>query len=125
MTVYDSNGNVIAYNDDSFQDTDSTIIDLTLPTTGTYYVEVTASAKEGLPIQQTGDYELFMYTFATDGDPPAGDTMYGGSGDDTIVAGTAERHGRGPVAARGNQIIHGVRRHLAHLRLAHRRVERR
>ena len=47
LTVYDSNGNVIAYNDDSFQDTDSTILDLTLPTTGTYYVEVTASAKEG------------------------------------------------------------------------------
>ncbi len=47
LTVYDANGNVIAYDDDSFQDTDSTIIDLTLPTTGTYYVEVTASAHAG------------------------------------------------------------------------------
>src|SRR5262249_35678696 len=62
----------------------------TLPTTGTYYIEVTASSKEGVPIQQTGDYELFLYTFANDGDPPAGDTMYGGSGDDTIIAGTAD-----------------------------------
>ena len=34
LTVYDSSGKVIAYNDDSFQDTDSTIIDLTLPDHG-------------------------------------------------------------------------------------------
>ena len=39
LAIYDSSGQVIAYNDDSFQDTDSTIIDLTLPTTGTYYVD--------------------------------------------------------------------------------------
>ena len=57
VTVYNSSGQQIAYNDDSFQDTDSLIIDLTLPTTGTYYVEVTASDKEGVPIQQTGDYD--------------------------------------------------------------------
>ena len=34
LAIYDSSGNVIAYNDDSFQDTDSTIIDLTLPDHG-------------------------------------------------------------------------------------------
>ena len=45
MTVYDASGKVIAYNDDSFQDYDSTIIDLTLPSTGTYYVEVTPFTK--------------------------------------------------------------------------------
>ncbi len=90
LTVYDSNGNVIAYNDDSFQDLDSTIIDLTLPETGTYYAEVTASDKAGEPTNQTGAYELFMYTFATGGDPPAGDTMYAGSGDDTLIAGAAD-----------------------------------
>ena len=94
VTVYDSNGNVIAYNDDSFQDYDSTIIDLTLPTTGTYYVEVTPSTKllqPGEPLSDdTGAYELFMYTFATNGDPPAGDTMYAGSGQDTIVGGPAD-----------------------------------
>ena len=82
---------MIAYNDDSFQDTDSTIIDLTLPTTGTYYAMVTSSPKSAsLNEPLTGDYELFMYTFATNGDPPAGDTMYGGSGDDTIIAGSAD-----------------------------------
>ena len=47
MTVYDSSGNVIAYNDDSFQDQDSTILDLTLPETGTYYVEVTPWSPAG------------------------------------------------------------------------------
>ena len=90
MTVYDSSGNVIAFNDDSFQDTDSTIIDLTLPSTGTYYVEVTPYSGPGQTSQQTGAYELFMYTFATNGDPPAGDTMYGGSGTDTLIAGAGD-----------------------------------
>ncbi len=90
LTVYDASGNEIAYNDDSFQDTDSSILDLTLPESGTYYVEVTAADKPGEPTDQTGAYELFMYTFATNGDPPAGDTMYAGSGDDTLIAGTGD-----------------------------------
>ncbi len=90
MTVYDSSGNIVEFNDDSFQDTDSTIIDLTLPKTGTYYVEVTPYSAPGQPSHQTGAYELFMYTFATDGDPPAGDTMYGGSGTDTLIAGAGD-----------------------------------
>ncbi len=90
VAVYDSSGNEIAKNDDQFQDTDSWILDLTLPETGTYYVEVTASDKPGEPTDQTGAYELFMYTFATGSDPPAGDTMYAGSGDDTLIAGTGD-----------------------------------
>ena len=82
---------MIEYNDDSFQDSDSSIIDLTLPTTGTYYAMVTSSPKSvSLKEPLTGDYELFMYTFATDGDPPAGDSLYAGSGDDTIIAGSAD-----------------------------------
>ena len=58
-----------------------------------------------MPIEQTGDYELFLYTFATDGDPPAGDTLYGGTGDDTIIAGTADD----TIAAQlpKDTIIHG------------------
>jgi Ca2+-binding RTX toxin-like protein len=98
LTVYNSSGQVIATNDDSFQDFDSSIIDLTLPTTGTYYVEVTSSPNSvslGQPL--TGDYELFMYTFAA-GTSAAyssttaglGDTLYAGSGDDTIVAGAGD-----------------------------------
>ena len=83
---------MIEFNDDSFQDSDSSIIDLTLPYTGTYYAMVTSSPKSiSLNEPLTGDYELFMYTFATNGDPtPAGDTLYGGSGDDTLIGGSAD-----------------------------------
>ena len=91
LAIFNSSGQVIASNDDSFQDADSTIIDLTLPYTGTYYAMVTSSPKSaslGEPL--TGDYELFMYTFATGADTPAGDTMYAGSGNDTIMAGTGD-----------------------------------
>ncbi len=91
LAIFNSSGQVIASNDDSFQDADSTIIDLTLPYSGTYYAMVTSSPKSaslGEPL--TGDYELFMYTFATGSDPPAGDTMYAGSGNDTIIAGTGD-----------------------------------
>ncbi len=91
LAIYNSSGQLIASNDNSFQDSDSSIIDLTLPTNGTYYVMVTSSPNSAaLKEPLTGDYELFMYTFATGGDPPAGDSLYAGSGDDTIVAGTAD-----------------------------------
>ena len=71
LAIYNSSGQMIASNDDSFQDTDSSIIDLTLPTTGTYYAMVTSSPKSGsLKEPLTGDYELFMYTFATGATPP-------------------------------------------------------
>ena len=90
LEVYDSHGNTVAFDDDSFQDQDSTIIDLTLPETGTYYVAVTPYAAPGELSQQSGAYELFLYTFATDGDPPAGDTLYAGSGHDTIIAGAGD-----------------------------------
>ncbi len=57
-------------------------------------MEVTASTKllqPGEPLSDdTGPYELFLYTFATNGDPPAGDTMFAGSGRDTLVAGPAD-----------------------------------
>ena len=82
---------MIEDNDDSFQDSDSSIIDLTLPYSGTYYAMVTSSPNSvTLDEPLTGDYELFMYTFATNGDPPAGDTLYGGSGTDTVYGGTAD-----------------------------------
>ncbi len=109
LTIYDASGKPIAYNDDSFQDYDSTIIDLTLPETGTYYVEVTASTKllqPGEPISDdTGVYELFMYTFAADGDPPAGDTLYAGSGRDTLIAGPADDTIVAPNPA--DNVVHG------------------
>ncbi len=65
LVIYNSSGQVIEYNDDSFQGPDSFIIDLTLPTTGTYYAMVTSSPNSvSLKQPLTGDYELFIYTFA-------------------------------------------------------------
>src|SRR5205085_6793772 len=65
MEVVDSSGSHIAYftssaasNNDQFETNDSSLIDLTLPTDGTYYVRVAGFGKA------TGSYELFMYRFS-------------------------------------------------------------
>ena len=42
LTIYGPNGQVIAFNDDQFEPSDSSIFDVTLPSTGTYTVEVDA-----------------------------------------------------------------------------------
>ncbi len=42
LTIYGPNGQVVAFNDDQFEPSDSSIFDLTLPSTGTYTVEVSA-----------------------------------------------------------------------------------
>ena len=46
----------VAWNDDQFEPSDSSIIDFTLPATGTYTVEV-----DSFNEATHGDYELFMY----------------------------------------------------------------
>ena len=90
LTLYDAQGNVIAFNDDSFQSQDSTILDFTLPSTGTYYVKVTPFADTVTGSTQTGAYELFAYTFnTTSPDTSGGDTLYGGPGNDTVIGGSA------------------------------------
>ena len=96
--------------DDSFQDQDSIIYDVTMPYTGTYYLQI----KAFVPVDQfgiahdssVGRYELFAYSFATtpggnsaisesstssDTSPGtmAGDTLIGGSGDDTLIGSSA------------------------------------
>lgn len=64
ISIIDSGGSTVAYytglasNDDEFETSDSMIIDLTLPATGTYYVQVNANG-----ITDTGDYELFAHRF--------------------------------------------------------------
>ncbi len=116
VRVFDSAGNKVAYylspsgafNDDSLEPTDSILIDLVLPETGTYYVEVDTfsfAAPEFLQYQpgfdiagysarfpndpavtdrDRGQYELLIYRF--DGTIPAsnGDTLIGGLGRDQI-----------------------------------------
>ena len=92
LVIYNSSGQVIDYNDDSFQDADSSIIDLTLPTTGTYYAMVTSSPKS-VSLSEPLDRRLralHVHVRHRRATHPAGDTMYAGSGDDTIIAGAAD-----------------------------------
>ena len=107
LVIYNSSGQIVAVNDDSFQDSDSTIIDLTLPRRhllrdGDLVAQVSRTERAA-----DRRLRLFMYTFATgtsssvsDADTDSGtttpaasglgDTMYAGSGNDTIVAGTGD-----------------------------------
>lgn len=65
LTIYDGAGNIIPYyngtaqNDDEFETTDSVLMDLTMPSTGTFYARVNAFSNT-----DTGNYELFLYSFA-------------------------------------------------------------
>ncbi len=78
----------VAENDNGFQSFDPTIIDLVLPTTGTYTVEVSGNAPADDPAAGTGDYELFLYSFALGQSQAKGDSLFGGSGDNTVVGDT-------------------------------------
>ena len=103
--------NLGAFNDDSFESTDSILLDLLLVTAGSYVVEVDTfqffSPEFGDPLyledfdatefcaedpdnvgctdQDTGDYELFISKFANTPIPAAGDTIAGGAGSDTLI----------------------------------------
>ena len=83
LLVVGPNGQVIGYNVHEFESADSTLIDVTLPTTGAYYIGV-----DSLLNLTAGNYQLFVYSFATSTTPSpagAGDTLSGGSGNDTLV----------------------------------------
>lgn len=97
ISVVDVDGNPIPYytgtavNDDEFESTDSILIDLIIPTDGTYYVQV-----ESFSGTDVGQYELFVYNFAanapalppgsgnTGGIPAGSVTLIGGAGDDSL-----------------------------------------
>ncbi len=95
LAVFDSSGNTVAYNGNTtslsapflsgaynlhgFESQDPTLLDVTLPTDGTYYVGVDSFEKGS-----AGKYQLYMYSFGTTA-TPAGDTLIGGSGQDTLV----------------------------------------
>jgi hypothetical protein len=89
LKVYDSSGNLLSYytgqafNDDEFETPDATILDLRLPTAGTYYIDVGSYNNAG-----AGHYELFMYRFLAGNATPAGgsnDTFIVGPGQDSII----------------------------------------
>jgi hypothetical protein len=65
LYLYDSSGKLRASNDDDFESTDSSIVDYTLPQSGTYTVEVDSFNPPGGPDLNVGGYELFLYSFAT------------------------------------------------------------
>jgi hypothetical protein len=84
LEVLDANGQAVPYysspmarNQNGFESLDSVLIDVTLPTKGTYYVGV--DSRDHLT---TGDYQLFMYSFATGTGQSSGDSLIGGSGSD-------------------------------------------
>src|SRR5262249_31351624 len=106
LTIYDSNGNVIAYyhstaqNDDNFETGDAHIIDLTLPASpnDTYFVKVDSftdptilPGQRGYSVAEatdteTGHYELLIYrsTVGNPISPTSHDTVVLGSGQETV-----------------------------------------
>ena len=125
ISVVDSTGTAIPYyagtaiNDNEFESTDSILIDLIIPTDGTYYIQVESST--GLEV---GQYELFVYNFEANAPaagpgggvgvaPTASVTLIGGAGADSL-SGTDNNDliiGNGDddliTAAGGNDTVYG------------------
>jgi hypothetical protein len=80
LILLDAAGNVVSANVHSFESADSTIFDIVLPEDGTYYVGV--DALHGLT---EGNYQLFVYSFATREGTGGGDSLTAGAGNDTLV----------------------------------------
>jgi Ca2+-binding RTX toxin-like protein len=90
LKIYDAGGNLVAFNDDEFETRDCQIIDFTLPADGVYYA-VVDTFTDGTSDALTGNYELFMYSFAAtnSGSPQGGgSTLVGGNGQDLLVGST-------------------------------------
>ncbi|MGB7324249.1 MAG: putative Ig domain-containing protein, partial [Rubripirellula sp.] len=118
VRVYDATGTKVpyydsvlgAFNDDGFEPTDSVLVNLPIPATGTYYVEVDtfnfdidefATYVPGFDAvafcdgrvgdvrcddTDTGGYELLLYRFDDTAVTPAlGDVLVGGPGVDTLI----------------------------------------
>jgi hypothetical protein len=86
--LYDPSGNLVTWNDDQFEPSDSSIVDLTLLMSGTYTVEVD-SFKHATTQQPStgGDYEVFMYRFVAYNANGGNDMLIGGTGNTTFVTG--------------------------------------
>jgi len=123
LGLFDAAGNLLAYNLHDFESTDSSLVDVTLPmpanqtpnADGTYTYYLGIDAYRGVPQNITpsspGDYNLFMYTFATPkfGVYPAspvpvagGSTLVGGNGNDTFVGSSGNDYFTFPAGSAGN-----------------------
>jgi hypothetical protein len=87
LMVYDSAGNVLAFDVDELESTDSLIQDFKVPADGKYYVAVDSYALDAAHDTATGNYELYMYSFNTGASLGGGSTLVGGSGHDTMYGG--------------------------------------
>ena len=95
---------VLGYNRQEFESPDSTLLDVTLPSDGTYYVGV-----DSYHSLTSGNYQLFMYSFATGAGSTlgGGDTIIGGSGNDTLVGSSANDQFVFPANSSGNATLLG------------------
>ena len=93
IRVYDAGHSLVAYfiapaeNDDGPESTDATIVDLTLPADGTYFIEVDTFAPTAGPDTDVGAYELFVYRFDAGNADDVGDVLDGQGGNDTVSGG--------------------------------------
>jgi Ca2+-binding RTX toxin-like protein len=80
-----------AVNDDQFE-FDSSIVDLYLPSDGTYTIEVSTFVGEGgiSADNETGNYELFVYRFDTANAYDEVDSLEGRGGDDVLEGGMGD-----------------------------------
>jgi hypothetical protein len=77
-----------AFNDDEFESLDSTLIDIVLPATGTFYARVRAFS-----FGDTGNYELYLFRFRAEAVPePAAVTLSACCA--LLAMGAARRRGR-------------------------------
>ena len=81
VSVFDSLGNLVTSSDDEFEGHDPSVIDLTLPADGVYYVRVSGFETT------VGRYELFAYRFDTASITDGSDVIEGRAGDDTLSGG--------------------------------------
>jgi Ca2+-binding RTX toxin-like protein len=87
LRLYDAGGTLVsyndgngAYNDDEFESTDSILLDVRLPSDGDYFIEVGAFLSD-----DTGNYELSAYRFATENRFDGKNTLKGRAGIDSFA----------------------------------------
>jgi hypothetical protein len=105
LTVYDSAGNVLAFDDDELESTDSLIQDFKVPADGRYYVAVDGYAPDAAHDTAAGNYELYVYGFNTGASLGGGSTLVGGSGHDTMYGGNGNDLFTFPTGATGSATV--------------------